>query len=78
MTSIDGSLVNITRKLFVEKDKMTFPTDWDVEKYYDETEPELHWELRKEFMEQNKTTFAEDYLVALARTFSNMEFMGCV
>lgn len=57
---------------------MEFPTDWDVEKYYDETEPELHWEMRKEFMEVNKDKYPEDYLVALAKTFSNMEFMGCV
>lgn len=56
---------------------MSFSTDWDVDKYYDETEPELHWELRREFMVVNKEKFPEPYLVALAKTFSNMEFMGC-
>lgn len=57
---------------------MTFSSDWNVEKYYDETEPETHWELRKEFMEQNKDKFPEQHLVSLARTFANMEFLGCV
>ncbi|XP_044750871.1 partner of xrn-2 protein 1-like [Coccinella septempunctata] len=56
----------------------TYPTNWDVDKYKDDTEPEQHWELRKEFMEVHKGKFSEDYLVALARTFANVEFMGCV
>lgn len=56
----------------------TYPTDWNVEDYKDDTEPEQHWELRKEFMEVHKGKFSEDYLVALARTFANVEFMGCV
>lgn len=55
-----------------------YSTDWDVDKYKDDTEPEQHWELRKEFMEVHKDKFPEDYLVALARTFANVEFMGCV
>lgn len=55
----------------------TYPTDWDIEDYKDDNEPEHHWELRKEFMKQHKGTFSEDYLVALARTFTNIEFMGC-
>lgn len=56
----------------------SFPTDWDADKYYDETEPEEHWELRKQFMELHKDKFPEDYLVALARTFTNVEFLGCM
>ncbi|ENN80150.1 hypothetical protein YQE_03414, partial [Dendroctonus ponderosae] len=55
----------------------TYPTDWDADDYKDETEPEEHWELRKAFMETHKGSFSEDYLVALARTFTNIEFMGC-
>ncbi|KAL1494666.1 hypothetical protein ABEB36_010232 [Hypothenemus hampei] len=55
----------------------TFSTDWDVDKYKDDTEPEEHWELRKSFMEKHKEKFSEDYLVALARTFTNIEFLGC-
>ncbi|CAG9862965.1 unnamed protein product [Phyllotreta striolata] len=54
-----------------------YPTDWDIEQYKDETEPEHHWELRKEFMEAHIGNFPEDYLVALARSFTNIEFMGC-
>lgn len=53
-------------------------TDWDIDKYYDDTEPEEHWELRKTFMEMHKDKFPEDYLVALAKAFTNMEFLGCI
>lgn len=56
---------------------MSFSTNRNVDKYYDETEPEKHWELRKQFMVVNKDKYPEDYLVALAKTFSNIEFMGC-
>ncbi|KAJ8980615.1 hypothetical protein NQ317_011691 [Molorchus minor] len=52
-------------------------TEWDIEQYRDDTEPEHHWDLRKEFMKVHKGTFQEDYLVALAKTFTNIEFMGC-
>lgn len=55
-----------------------YPTNWDVNKYNDETEPEAHWELRKQFMEVHKDKFPEEYLVALARTFTNIEFLGCM
>lgn len=55
-----------------------YPTDWDIEEYRDETEPEHHWELRKAFMETHKGKFSEEYLVALAKTFTNIEFMGCM
>lgn len=55
-----------------------FSTDWDIDTYYDETEPEEHWDLRKRFMEVHKDKFSEDYLAALARTFTNIEFMGCM
>lgn len=57
---------------------MSFDTDWDVDKYYDETEPDDHWKLRREFMTVHKDKFSEEYLVALARTFTNIEFMGCM
>ena len=56
----------------------TFDTNWDIYDYYDETEPEHHWELRKAFMERHKNKFPEEYLVALAKAFSNIEFLGCV
>ncbi|XP_022913570.1 partner of xrn-2 protein 1 [Onthophagus taurus] len=55
-----------------------FPTDWDIDQYYDEMEPEEHWELRKAFMEVHKDKFPEDYLVALATTFTNIELLGCI
>ncbi|GJQ67454.1 hypothetical protein Trydic_g5116 [Trypoxylus dichotomus] len=54
-----------------------FSTDWEVDKYYDDTEPDEHWELRKAFMEVHKDKFPEEYLVALAKAFTNIEFMGC-
>ncbi|XP_063903308.1 partner of xrn-2 protein 1-like [Zophobas morio] len=55
----------------------TYPTDWDIEKYRDDTDLEEHWQLRKEFMKTHKGNFPEDYLVALATAFTNIEFMGC-
>ncbi|XP_076269268.1 uncharacterized protein LOC143201940 [Rhynchophorus ferrugineus] len=55
-----------------------YETDWDVDEYRDETEPEEHWELRKAFMEEHKGRFSEEYLVSLGRTFTNIEFMGCI
>lgn len=55
-----------------------YPNDWDIEEYRDETEPEHHWELRKAFMETHKGKFSEEYLVALAKTFTNIEFLGCM
>lgn len=55
-----------------------YPTDWDIDEYYDEIEPEEHWQLRRKFMEVHKGKFPEDYLVALAKTFTNIEFLGCV
>ncbi|CAG9835015.1 unnamed protein product [Diabrotica balteata] len=56
----------------------TYPTDWDINKYKDDTEPEHHWELRKMFFEAHKGNFSEDYLVALGKAFTNIEFMGCM
>lgn len=53
-------------------------TDWDIDQYYDETEPEEHWQLRKKFMKVHKDKFPEDYLVGLAKTFTNIEFLGCM
>jgi len=55
----------------------TYSTDWDIEAYYDATESEEHWKLRKAFMEVHKDKFPENYLVALAKAFTNIEFMGC-
>lgn len=55
-----------------------YPSNWDIEEYHDETEPDHHWELRKAFMEAHKGKFPEDHLVALAKTFTNIEFMGCM
>ncbi|KAK9885474.1 hypothetical protein WA026_010966 [Henosepilachna vigintioctopunctata] len=55
-----------------------YPADWDVDDYRDDTEPEQHWLLRKEFMCIHKGEFSEDYLVALAIAFAKIEFMGCV
>lgn len=55
-----------------------YPTVWDIDEYYDEIEPEEHWQLRRKFMEVHKGKFPEDYLVALAKTFTNIEFLGCV
>lgn len=56
---------------------MDFPTDWDINKYYDKTEVQEHWNLRKAFMKTHKHMYPEGRLVALAKVFYNMEFMGC-
>ena len=56
---------------------MTYSTNWDLTKYYDETEPPHHWELRRKFMEAHKDKFPENKLVSLAKTFTNIEFLGC-
>lgn len=55
----------------------TYPTDWDIDKYKDDNDVEEHWQLRRQFMEAHKGKFSEEYLVALATTFTNVEFMGC-
>ncbi|KAL3283644.1 hypothetical protein HHI36_006783 [Cryptolaemus montrouzieri] len=56
----------------------TYSVDWDIDQYKDDTEPDQHWLLRKEFMKVHKGKFHEDYLVAMARAFTNIEFMGCM
>lgn len=55
-----------------------YPTDWDIDQYRDDTEPEDHWALKREFMKVHKGKFEEEYLVALAKTFANIEFLGCM
>lgn len=57
---------------------LVYPVDWDVDDYKDQFEPEEHWLLRREFMKTHKGKFSEEYLVALARAFTNIEFMGCI
>jgi len=57
--------------------KMGVDTEWDVEKYFSAHEPKHHWELRKQFMINNKGRYDEERLVCLAQTFANIEFMGC-
>eukprot|EP00092_Neocalanus_flemingeri_P033058 GFUD01035952.1.p2 GENE.GFUD01035952.1~~GFUD01035952.1.p2 ORF type:complete len:104 (+),score=35.07 GFUD01035952.1:60-371(+) len=56
---------------------MSHSQDWDIGKYRSPHEPSHHWELKKKFMEHHKDRFPEATLVGLAKTFSNMEFMGC-
>lgn len=56
---------------------MSFDTTWDIEKYYNPHEPPEHWELRKTFIEVNKTKYPEQKLVSLAATFLNIEALGC-
>ena len=56
---------------------MGVDTEWDVEKYFSAHEPKHHWELRKQFMINNKGRYDEERLVCLAQTFANIEFMGC-
>ena len=56
---------------------MGVDTEWDVEKYFSPHEPKHHWELRKQFMINNKGRYDEERLVCLAQTFANIEFMGC-
>lgn len=56
----------------------TSDKNWDIDAYYDTTELEEHWQLRREFMRIHKDKFPEDYVVALAKTFTNIEFLGCI
>lgn len=57
---------------------MEYPTDWDVNTYYDETESQEHWSLRKQFMEVFKGKLPEDYLVAFSRALINIDFHSFV
>ncbi|KAI9584571.1 hypothetical protein GQX74_006466 [Glossina fuscipes] len=52
-------------------------TDWEIEKYHQDFEPDDHWQLKRRFIEMHKKNFPEDKLVCLAQVFTNMEFMGC-
>uniref|UniRef100_A0A1A9WIF2 NF-kappa-B-repressing factor n=1 Tax=Glossina brevipalpis TaxID=37001 RepID=A0A1A9WIF2_9MUSC len=54
-----------------------FATDWDIEKYHQDFEPDDHWKLKRLFIETHKKKFPEEKLVCLAQVFTNMEFMGC-
>lgn len=56
---------------------MSYPTDWDVNRYRADYESDEHWELRKAFIEAHKDKFPEDELVCLAQVFTNIEFLGC-
>ena len=56
---------------------MDFDTSWNVEKYYSQTEPKQHWDLKRTFMEENKEKFNEERLVCLAQTLVNIEILGC-
>jgi len=56
---------------------MGVDAEWDVDKYLSPHEPNHHWELRKQFIINNKGRFDEERLVCLAQTFANIEFMGC-
>lgn len=55
-----------------------FPTDWNIDYYHENYEPEEHWKLQKAFMEDHKGKFSEEYLVALSKTFANIELLGCM
>jgi len=52
-------------------------TDWDVEKYRSRSEPESHWQLKRDFMQSIKHMFDEAKVVCLGQVLGNMEFMGC-
>ena len=65
-------------KIVFKKMTKTYDKNWDIDAYYDETELEEHWQLRREFMRVHKNKFPEDYVVALAKTYTNIEFLGCI
>lgn len=56
---------------------MSFPTNWDVNRYKADYESDEHWELRKAFIDAHKDKFPENELVCLAQVFTNIEFLGC-
>lgn len=38
-------------------------SEWDVDKYKTDYECEEHWELKKSFIEKNKSLFNEDEII---------------
>ncbi|XP_058813502.1 uncharacterized protein LOC131677622 isoform X2 [Topomyia yanbarensis] len=52
--------------------------DWNVDKYRNPFEPDIHWELRRNFMVQYKDKIPEAELLALAHSFVNVEVFGAV
>jgi hypothetical protein len=52
-------------------------SEWDVEKYKTDYESDEHWELKKSFIQKNKSLFTEDEIICLAQVFFNVEMMGC-
>lgn len=56
---------------------MGFSSDWDVNEYRDEHQPQEHWRLTVRFINAHKSDIPEQRLVCLARCFANMEFLGC-
>ncbi|XP_055587927.1 uncharacterized protein LOC129740315 [Uranotaenia lowii] len=52
-------------------------TDWNIESYRTQYEPEEHWELRRSFMERHQNWIPEDELVCLAQVFVNVELLRC-
>lgn len=69
---------NISKLYDSKMSKIIHNRNWNIDAYYDDTEPEEHWQLRKTFMEIHKNKYPEDYLVALSKAFVNIQHLGCV
>ncbi|EDS43932.1 conserved hypothetical protein [Culex quinquefasciatus] len=52
--------------------------DANLEQYRNPFEPDLHWELRRKFLEQHRNKLTEDELVSLSQAFVNVEIWGAV
>lgn len=50
--------------------------EWNITDYCDPVQPPNQWALKKAFMEAYKSRYPKDRLLALANTFSNIEFLG--
>ena len=57
---------------------MEVDTNWDIEKYRTEFEPEDHWNLKREFMLAHKDKFPEERLICLTQTYANIQLLKCM
>lgn len=61
-----------------KKRAATADKDWNVDECRGDHESVEHWELRKQFLVQNKERFPNrNRLICLSQVFANMEFLGC-
>lgn len=72
---VSYDLTQLVRRVMVAS---KYSTDWDINIYYEEKEPEDHWNLRKQFMKLHKGKFPEEYLVAFSKAIADVDFFASV